>query len=146
VGLRSKENSLKPPFTLLLLLFAVVSQVSFAQESGVVPSRYASMPPTSADSDKVLLSEVDKSVKRIESSLQEYFVAFDSRHDSNRKRVGLPLASFADGAVGVAFDISGRSLMVQWKITQFSAYGNKISYHAYLGESGMVNFAVSTNF
>jgi len=111
-----------------------------------LPPRYASLSATPTNSDKVLLSEVDNSIKDIESNLKEYFVAFDSRHDSNRKRVGLPLTSFADGMFSVALDISGRSLMAQWKIAQSSAYGNKISYHAYLGESGMVNFAVSTHF
>ncbi|MEI8028714.1 MAG: hypothetical protein WCH35_02890 [Comamonadaceae bacterium] len=137
---------MKPSFTALLLLVAVVSQVSFAQEAGRLPPRYASLSATPTNSDKVLLSEVDNSIKDIESNLKEYFVAFDSRHDSNRKRVGLPLTSFADGMFSVALDISGRSLMAQWKIAQSSAYGNKISYHAYLGESGMVNFAVSTHF
>jgi hypothetical protein len=146
VASRLKEKFLKPPFTVLLLLVAVVSPVSFAQEVGLSPSRYASLSATQMNSDKVLLSEVDNSIKNIESNLKDYFVAFDSRHDSNRKRVGLPLTSFADGMFSVAYDISGRSLMAQWKIAQSSAYGNKISYHAYLGESGMVNFGVSTHF
>jgi hypothetical protein len=146
VASRLKEKFLKPPFTVFLLLVAVVSPVSFAQEVGLSPSRYANLSATQMNSDKVLLSEVDNSIKNIESNLKDYFVAFDSRHDSNRKRVGLPLTSFADGMFSVAYDISGRSLMAQWKIAQSSAYGNKISYHAYLGESGMVNFAVSTHF
>ncbi len=92
------------------------------------------------------MSEVDQSIKNFETNLRDYFVAFDSRHDSNRKRVGLPLTSFAGGMFNVAYDISGRSLMAQWKIAQSSAYGNKISYHAYLGESGMINIAASTHF
>ncbi len=111
-----------------------------------MPSRYASLPEVPTNSDKVLLSEVENSSKNIETNLREYFVAFDSRHDSNRKRIGLPLTSFADGMFSLAYDISGRSLMAQWKIAQSSAYGNKISYHAYVGESGMVNIAASTHF
>ena len=137
---------MKPRSTITLLLFAVTCQASLAQDSGPLPSRSAARPTTPADSDKTLLPEADNSRQRIETSLKNYLVAFDSRHDSNRKRLGLPLASSSDKLFNIAYDLSGRSVMVQWKFAQSSAYGNKVNYHAYVGEAGTVSLAISTNF
>ncbi len=119
---------------LLPLLFAAVGRMVLAQEVGVLPA------------DKALASEMDSSRSRVESSLKEYLVAFDSRIDSNRKRVGLPLLAVADDTLQLAYDPAGKNVMAQWKFAQTRALGQKLNYQAYVGESGTVNFVISTRY
>ena len=121
---------MKPLSAILALLFlAVASQASFAQ-----------------DADKLLTSQVRDSRMKLEASVKDYLVVFNANQDVDQARLGIPLASFAEGRVNFAYDISGRNLMAQWNFAQTSAYGNKIRYHAYVGDSGVVSLAVSTRF
>ena len=66
--------------------------------------------------------------------------------DGDSARLGIPLASFAEGQLNVAYDLSGRNVMAQWNFAQTSAFGTKINYRAYVGESGMVSLGVSSRF
>ena len=52
----------------------------------------------------------------------------------------------AEGQLNVAYDLSGRNVMAQWNFAQTSAFGTKINYRAYVGESGMVSLGVSSRF
>jgi len=135
---------LKPRHLLILLTVAGATQGVLAQESGALPAGYATTPV--APADKALVSDADNARKKAEASLGEYLVAFDSRYDSNRKRVGLPLGSFADDTLHIAYDLSGKNVMAQWRFAQSSALGQKLNYQAYVGESGVVNFVISTKF
>jgi delta 1-pyrroline-5-carboxylate dehydrogenase len=112
-------------------------QVSLAQDAGLYrPS----------DADALRVSEAKASRRNIEASLKDYLVVFDSGRDSDHPRLGLPLASFGDGRVNLAYDLSARHVMAQWTLAQTSAYGKKVNYRAYLGESGVVNLTMSTRF
>jgi len=129
VNSRSLEPALKPLTALVHLLILVTCSASFAQ-----------------DADKLLTAHARDSRVKLESSVKDYLVVFNSHQDLDRARVGIPLASFADGAFNIAYDLSGRNVMAQWTFAQSSAYGNKINYRAYVGDSGVVSLAVSTRF
>jgi len=120
---------LKPLSAIIPLLVAVTCNASFAQNA-----------------DKLLVSHARDSRTKLEASVKDYLVVFNSHQDLDRARVGIPLASFADGTVNLAYDVSGRNVMAQWTFAQSSAYGNKVNYRAYFGDSGVVSLAVSTRF
>ena len=109
---------MKPLTALAHLLLLATCSASFAQNA-----------------DKLLTAHARDSRVKLESSVKDYLVVFNSRQDLDRARLGIPLASFADGAVNIAYDLSGRNVMAQWTFAQSSAYGNKIKYRAYVGDS-----------
>lgn len=120
---------MKPLTATAHLLLLVTCSAAFAQNA-----------------DKLMVSHARDSRTKLESSVKDYLVVFNSHQDMDRARVGIPLASFADGTVNLAYDVSGRNVMAQWTFAQTSAYGNKINYRAYVGDSGVVSVAVSTRF
>ncbi|APW43851.1 hypothetical protein [Rhodoferax saidenbachensis] len=133
--------------TLFIALLATVAvQGVWAQESGALPAGYAAKQTTMAPVDKALVLDAGNTRGKVESSLKGYLVAFDSRAESRRLKVGLPLASFADDTVQIAYDLGGKNVMAQWKFAQSQAMGQKFNYQAYVGESGTVNFVVSSRF
>jgi hypothetical protein len=137
---------LKLRTTLTFLMAAVAAQGVWAQESGALPAIYALNQTTMAPADKALVSDAGHTRSKVESSLKGYLVAFDSRSESRRLKVGLPLASFADDTVQIAYDVGGKNVMAQWKFAQSQAMGQKLNYQAYVGESGTVNFVISSRF
>jgi len=120
---------LKPLTAIIPLLFAITTQVAFAQEA-----------------DKLMASQARDSRVKLESSMKDFLVVFDTHQDGDRARLGIPLASFAEGQLNVAYDLAGRNVMAQWNFAQTSAFGTKINYRAYVGESGMVSLGVSSRF
>ncbi len=140
---------MKPRHLLMLLTLAASTQAVCAQgvgvqESAALPAGYTASPVATAD--KAMVLEADGARRKAEASLGQYLVAFDSRYDSNRKQVGLPLASLADDTLHLAYDPSGKNVMAQWRFAQTSAMGQKFNYQAYVGESGVVNFVISSKF
>ncbi len=139
---------MKPLSSLIMLVLAGSAHVSLAQETGPwsAPSAASLSVVNVADPDKVLQSEMDQSRKKLELILKTYLVAFDSRHDRVRKRVGLPLASFLNGQGSIAYDFAGQNVMAQWRLSSSNLMGKKLNYHAYLGESGAIQFVIRTDF
>ena len=136
--------NLRTKLTFLMATLAV--QGVWAQETGALPTAYALNQTTMAPADKAMVLEADNTRNKVESSLKGYLVAFDSRTESRRVKVGLPLASFADDTVQIAYDLGGKNVMAQWKFAQSQAMGQKLDYQAYVGNSGTVNFVISSRF
>jgi hypothetical protein len=123
---------LKPRSIPVFVLMAVTSLFCLAQTQGALPKSYFDTP----SAPKYALS----------NAVGDYLVAFDSRHDSDRKRVGIPLLSSPGNGFNLAYDIAGRNAMVQWKFSQTTVRGNTLSYQAYLGESGAMSFVMGAKF
>jgi hypothetical protein len=145
-GFPFPEPRLKLRTTLTFLMATMAVQGVWAQETGALPKGYALNQGSMAPADKVLVSEADNTRSKVASSLKGYLVAFDSRTESRRLKVGLPLASFADDTVQIAYDLGGKNVMAQSKFAQSQAMGHKLNYQAYVGEAGTVNFVISSRF
>lgn len=96
--------------------------------------------------EPITLANAEPLRNRLEASLKDYLVAFDSQLSKERYRVGLPLASFANKQVDVAYDLSGKNVMAQWRFAQSSAAGQRFDYQAYVGASGSVSLVLSSRF
>lgn len=96
--------------------------------------------------DKSLLLRADQSRSALEASLGGYLVAFDTAAVRARPRVGVPLASFSNSGLELAYDVSGQSVMAQWRLSQPSTQGNRIDYRAFVGATGTANLVISTRF
>ena len=102
--------------------------------------------PSLNQSDRSLLAKADSDRKSIELSLQNTLVAFDTRHDGGRKKLGVALTSFSHSPLELAYDPSGKSLMAQWRSVYTTAAGQSFQYQAFVGESGAINFVISSKF
>jgi len=142
---------------LILCLLACCTQLAVAQSLkspgltvSVVPvaSAYEGVranPNTNA-SDRITLAKADQTRNGLEASLKDYLVAFDSQLVKERYRVGLPLASFANKQIDVAYDLSAKNVMAQWRFAQSTTSGQRFDYQAYVGASGGVSLVLSSRF
>jgi len=102
--------------------------------------------PSLNQSDRSLLAKSDSDRKSIEASLQNTLVAYDTRHDGARKKLGVALTSFSSIPLELAYDPNGKNLMAQWRSVYTTAAGQSFQYQAFVGESGTVNFVISSKF
>lgn len=96
--------------------------------------------------DRSLLLQADHSRSALETSLKGYVVAFDTATLRQRPRVGVPLAAFPAAGLELAYDVSGQSVMAQWRLSQPSSPGNRIEYRAFVGATGTASLVISTRF
>ena len=96
--------------------------------------------------DRITLAKADQTRSSLEASLKDYLVAFDSQLVEERYRVGLPLASLANNQVELAYDLSGKNVMAQWRFAQSATNGKRLDYHAYVGASGAMSLVLSSRF
>ena len=77
--------------------------------------------------DQQMLRSAGESVRKVESSVQDVLVAYKPRHDSEMRRVGVPLVSSESG-LGLAYDLSGvpaanrESVVAAWHTTPDDGY------------------------
>lgn len=102
--------------------------------------------PSLNQSDRSLLARADADRRSIEMSLQNTLVAFDTRHDGGRKKIGVSLSSFTNSPLELAYDPTGKSLMAQWRSVHTTAAGQSFQYQAFVGETGVINFVISSKF
>jgi len=102
--------------------------------------------PSLNQSDRGLLAKADSDRKSLELALQNTLVAFDTRHDGGRKKLGVALTSFSNSPLELAYDPNGKSLMAQWRSVHTTAAGQSFQYQAFVGESGAINFVISSKF
>ena len=102
--------------------------------------------PSLNQSDLGLLAKSDADRQSIEASLQNTLVAFDTRHDGARKKLGVALPSFSNSPLELAYDPSGKSLMAQWRSVYTTAAGQSFQYQAFVSESGAIHFVISSKF
>ncbi len=134
----------------ILICFSIgcVPFAVFAQSwTGVdVAPTYESVQNTPNAADQSLLLRADQSRSALESSLRGYVVAFDTAMLRTRPRVGVPLAAFSNSGLELAYDVSGQSVMAQWRLSRPSGQGNRIEYRAFVGATGTASLVISTRF
>lgn len=142
---RSKEFALQS-VALALAALTLVGGLAHGQE-GAQPVSYSLVPTTAMGvKDRTMLIEADGERKKLEASLKDYLVAFDTRHDSSHKKVGLSITSFSGSPLVLGYDPGAKSLMAQVRFGQTINAGLRFEYRAFMGESGTVNFLVSSRF
>ena len=99
-----------------------------------------------SEQDKAMLKKADSTLKGLENSLKDYAVALKPRADSEQRHVGLPLASFGDDNLHVAYDLATKSMAAQWRFAQTKVLGQTLHYQAFVGESGTASLQLSTRF
>ncbi len=99
-----------------------------------------------AEADQRLLVQADNTKRKIANSVEGYLVAYNASHVDNRWHVGVPLASFSDTGLSLAYDLSGKNVMAQWKFAQKTIGHNVLEYKAYLGDAGNANLVISSRF
>jgi hypothetical protein len=107
---------------------------------------YESARNTSSTTDKNLMLQADRSRSALETSLRGYVVAFDTATLRARPRVGLPLATFSESGLELAYDVSGQSVMAQWRLSQPIGQGNRMDYRAFVGADGTASLVIRTRF
>jgi len=105
-----------------------------------------SQPGAASEQDKAMLVRADGTLKSVETSLKGYLVAFKPRMDSEARRVGVPLASFADNTVHLAYDVGNKNVMAQWTFAQSKAMGGEVRYQAFVNESGNASLVLNSRF
>jgi len=105
-----------------------------------------SQPGAASEQDKAMLVRADGTLKGVETSLKGYLVAFKPRMDSEARRVGVPLASFADNTVHLAYDVGNKNVMAQWTFAQSKAMGGEVRYQAFVNESGNASLVLNSRF
>jgi hypothetical protein len=136
----------RPDFALLIVALGLSQSLAAQELAPSAPNPYALNAKLPVDPDKAMHSEMASSRQKIASSVDGYLVAFDSKHDGFQKRVGLPLTTFGDSPVGLAYDLTGKNLMAQWNLSQGNSRGDKLNYRAFLGQTGDVSFVIRASF
>lgn len=111
------------------------------------PVSYSLTPPDAMRGrDRAMILEADGQRKQLEASLKDYLVAYDTRYDGTRKKVGLTLTSFSGSPLSLAYDPGAKSMLAQVSFGQTTTAGLRFEYRAFVGESGNVNFQISSRF
>lgn len=96
--------------------------------------------------EPMALTGIEPLRNRLETSLKDYLVAFDSQLAKERVRVGVPLASFAKDQIKVAYDLSGQNVMAQWQFVPSNTGALRLDYNAYVGASGGISLVLRSRF
>ena len=114
----------------------------------VVHAQYVLAPAATpvSEQDKAMLKKADTTLKGLENSLKEYAVALKPRADSEQRHVGVPITSFGDDNLQLAYDLATKSMAAQWHFAQTKVLGQTLHYQAFIGESGTASLQLSARF
>ncbi|MDZ7890311.1 MAG: hypothetical protein U5L73_00985 [Rhodoferax sp.] len=127
-------------------LCASLTSQAFGQEAISLTRLPSGAAPSLNQSDRSLLDEAVAERKSIGLLLHNTVVAFDTRYDGTHKKIGVALTSFSNSPLELAYDPTGKSLIAQWRSVYTTAAGQSFQYQAFVGESGAINFVVSSKF
>ena len=127
-------------------LCASLTSQAFGQEAISLTRLPSGAAPSLNQSDRSLLDRAVAERKSIGLLLHNTVVAFDTRYDGARKKIGVSLTSFSNSPLELAYDPTGKSLIAQWRSVHTTAAGQSFQYQAFVGESGAINFVVSSKF
>ena len=127
-------------------LCASLTSQAFGQEVISLTRLPSGAAPSLNQSDRSLLDKAVAERKSIGLLLHNTVVAFDTRYDGARKKIGVSLTSFSNSPLELAYDPTGKSLIAQWRSVHTTAAGQSFQYQAFVGESGAINFVVSSKF
>lgn len=129
----------------LFLLFCT-GLPALGQEAGMGVPAWSALQPAPAPVDRQKPTDADQSSGNIAASLSERLVVFESRRDTENKRLGIPFTAFASSPMHLAYDPSSRQMMAQWTIGSPGLIGHRMQYQAYMDMAGGVSFALSARF
>jgi hypothetical protein len=133
--------------TTLCISLTALCQLALADTTAQPePVLVQSQPVAVSEQDKAMLVRADSTLKSVESSVKGYLVAFKPRMDSEARRVGVPLASFADNTLNLAYDLGNKNVMAQWTFAQSKVLGNEVRYQAFVNESGNASLVLNSRF
>lgn len=133
--------------TFITLLMALACPLCFAQDISPTVSRYPANLAQPTHADAALAAQMAKDRQKIAAQLRDYLVAFDASDGGQRKvRVGLPLTSFADQQVRLAYDVAGGGVMMQWHLSELTHRGTLWQFNAFVNQAKTATLAVSANF
>jgi len=142
-----QADHVNPLYALITVLMALACPLCSAQDTPKAPSRFAASLAQPVDADAEITTQMAEDRQKIAAHLRDYLVAFDASHDSNRRvRVGLPLTSFADNQVHVAYDVAGGGVMMQWHLSELTHRGTLWQFNAFVNQAKTATVAVSANF
>ena len=127
-------------------LCASLTSQAFGQEAISLTRLPSGAAPSLNQSDRSLLDKAVAERKSIGLLLHNTVVAFDTRYDGTYKKIGVSLTSFSNSPLELAYDPTGKSLIAQWRSVHTTAAGQSFQYQAFVGESGAINFVVSSKF
>lgn len=127
-------------------LCASLTSQAFGQEAISLTRLPSGAAPSLNQSDRSLLDKAVAERKSIGLLMHNTVVAFDTRYDGARKKIGVSLTSFSNSPLELAYDPTGKSLIAQWRSVHTTAAGQSFQYQAFVGESGAINFVVSSKF
>ncbi|MDT7518569.1 hypothetical protein RAE19_07600 [Rhodoferax sp. TBRC 17660] len=127
-------------------LCASLTSQAFGQEAISLTRLPSGAAPSLNQSDRSLLDKAVAERKSIGLLLHNTVVAFDTRYDGARKKIGVSLTSFSNSPLELAYDPTGKSLIAQWRSVHTTAAGQSFQYQAFVGESGAINFVLSSKF
>ena len=127
-------------------LCASLTSQAFGQEAISLTRLPSGAAPSLNQSDRSLLDKAVAERKSIGLLLHNTVVAFDTRYDGARKKIGVSLTSFSNSPLELAYDPTGKSLIAQWRSVHTTAAGQSFQYQAFVGESGAINFVLSSRF
>ena len=125
---------------------ALLAEPACAQEWVSLTRLPSGAAPSLNQSDRSLLDKAVAERKSIGLLLHNTVVAFDTRYDGTHKKIGVSLTSFSNSPLELAYDPTGKSLIAQWRSVHTTAAGQSFQYQAFVGESGAINFVVSSKF
>lgn len=133
--------------TFITFLMALACPLCFAQDTPKAASRYAASLAQPTHADAALTAQMAKDRQKIADQLRDYLVAFDASDGSKRRvRVGLPLTSFADDQVHLAYDLAGGGVMMQWHLSELTHRGTLWQFNAFVSQAKTATLAVSATF
>ena len=127
-------------------LCASLTSQAFGQEAISLTRLPSGAAPSLNQSDRSLLDKAVAERKSIGLLLHNTVVAFDTRYDGARKKIGVSLTSFSNSPLELAYDPTSKSLIAQWRSVHTTAAGQSFQYQAFVGEFGAINFVVSSKF
>jgi hypothetical protein len=142
------EHSVKAQLSLMTLFFLFCTGLpALGQEAGMNAPAYSStLNAAPATAERQLHKDTDQTSGNIAASLSDHLVVFESRRDTEQKRLVVPFTAFADSPLHLAYDPASRQMMAQWKFDSPRLIGQTLQYQAYLDATGALSFVFSARF
>lgn len=129
----------------LLLPVAAMAQQATAPARLAPESALATQVRNQQDAAIVQRSEAQRSA--IENGVKDYLVPLRPTWDGkSRPPVGVSLLANGTGPVDMVWDTATQSMVAQWRHMQKTDGGQRLYYTTSLGESGALNFSISSRF
>ena len=126
-----------------------VPQAAMAQQA-VAPMRLAPESPWTAPArnpqDAAIVQRSQAQRSAIENEVKDYLVPLRAWDGKSRPPVGISLLANGTGPVDMVWDTATHSMVAQWRLVQKTDSGQRLYYTTSVGESGALNFSISTRF